>query len=74
MGSDKPKFLSVSHNCWSAEEKVSVEENEALALSFTREELDEVLKSTKTAMALGQDGFPLAFYKKFWSLLKDLVF
>jgi hypothetical protein len=30
---------------------VYVEENEALALSFTREELDEVLKDTKTATA-----------------------
>jgi hypothetical protein len=65
MGSKEPKFLSLSHNIWSAEEKVSAEENEMLALSFTREGLDEVLKSTKNATAPGPDGFPVAFYKKF---------
>jgi hypothetical protein len=43
---------------------VSVEGNEALALSFTREELEEVLKGTKIATTLGPDGFPVAFFKK----------
>jgi hypothetical protein len=44
-----------------------------LSLSFTREELEEVLKHTKTATAPGPDGFPVAFFTKFWGLLKDLV-
>jgi hypothetical protein len=32
-----------------------------------------VLKNTKTATAPGPDGFPVAFFKKFWPKLKDLI-
>jgi hypothetical protein len=30
---------------------------------FTMEELEEVVKSMKTATAPGPDGFPMAFFK-----------
>jgi hypothetical protein len=53
---------------------VSREDNDALALSFTMEELEEVIKNTKTATAPGLDGLPVAFFKNFWPLLKDLIF
>jgi hypothetical protein len=74
MGTEDPKFISLRSNCWSGEEKVADEDNAALALSFSREELEEVLTGTKTATALGPDGFPVAFFKKNWVLLKDMVF
>jgi hypothetical protein len=64
MGSEEPKFLGLRQNSWPIEERVSAEENERLALSFVMEELEEVLKSTKTATAPRLDGFPVAFYKK----------
>jgi mannosylglycoprotein endo-beta-mannosidase len=64
MGTDEPKFLGLHSNCWVGNVLVSADESDALALSFTREELDEVLKGTKTATAPGPDGFPVAFFKK----------
>jgi hypothetical protein len=44
-----------------------------MALTFTMEELEEVLQGTKTATALGPDGLPVAFFKKFWPFLKQWV-
>jgi hypothetical protein len=41
--------------------------------SFTSRELDEVLSETKTDTAPRPDGFPVAFFKKFWPMLKSLV-
>ena len=49
------------------------EENLALSLSFLPEELDAVLKETKTDTAPGPDGFPVAFFKQFWPSLNGLV-
>jgi hypothetical protein len=74
MGTEEPKFLRLHPNSWVGNELVSAEDSDALALSFTREELDEVLTGTKTATAPGPDGFPVAFFKKNWDLLKDMVF
>jgi hypothetical protein len=41
--------------------------------SFTPEELDAVLKETKTDTAPGPDGLPVLFYKKFWPMLRHPV-
>jgi mannosylglycoprotein endo-beta-mannosidase len=65
MGSEEPKFLKLATNCWAEEGRVSREDNDALALSFTMEELEEVIKNTKTATAPGLDGLPVAFFKNF---------
>jgi hypothetical protein len=64
MGAEDPKFISLHSNCWTGDEKVSAEDNAALALSFSREELEVVLAGTKTATAPGPDEFPIAFFKK----------
>jgi hypothetical protein len=74
MGTEDPKFISMRSNCWSGEENVADVDNAALALSFSREELEEVLAGTKTATAPGPNGFPVDFFKKNWVLLKDMVF
>jgi hypothetical protein len=44
-----------------------------LELSFTGEELDEVLDSMKVDSAPGSDGLPVAFFKRFWEILKGLT-
>jgi hypothetical protein len=49
------------------------EDNDALLRSFLPEDLDLVLKETKTDTALGPDGFPAVFFKSFWSILKPLI-
>jgi hypothetical protein len=37
------------------------------------EEIEEVLKDTKTDTAPGPDGFPVSFFKRFWPGLRGLV-
>jgi hypothetical protein len=44
-----------------------------MALSFTAQELNEVLALTKTDTAPGPDGFPVIFFKSCWSWLKPLL-
>jgi hypothetical protein len=55
---------------WPEQGRISRDENEALELSFTGEELDEVLASMKVDSAPGPDGLPVAFFKRFWEILK----
>jgi hypothetical protein len=73
MGVEVPKLLSIWPDLWLAQQKVSSQENEDLMRSFTIEELDFVLHETKIDTALGPNGLPVMFYKKFWPLLKDAV-
>jgi hypothetical protein len=44
-----------------------------MAISFTEQDLDEVLAQTKTETAPSPDGFPVAFFKSFWNLVRPLV-
>jgi hypothetical protein len=44
---------------------VSEEDNENLLRSFSMEELEDVLKDTKSDTTLGPDGIPVLFYKRF---------
>jgi hypothetical protein len=73
MGSEEPKLLNTHQDLWSAQQRVFPQENDDLMRSFTSEELDFVLKDTKTDTAPGLDGLPVMFYKKFWPLLKRTV-
>jgi hypothetical protein len=73
MGADEPKMLSTHTHLWSGQRCVSSFENEELMRSFTPEELDVVLKETKTDTAPGPDGLPVLFYKKFWPMLRRPV-
>jgi hypothetical protein len=73
MGAEEPKLLSIRPDLWTAQQKVSPQENGELMRSFTTEELDFVLHETKTDTASGPDGLPVMFYKKFWPMLKDAV-
>uniref|UniRef100_A0ACD5UQY6 Uncharacterized protein n=1 Tax=Avena sativa TaxID=4498 RepID=A0ACD5UQY6_AVESA len=56
MRSDEPKFLSLGKN-WEGTQRVSMEDNNVLALTFTMKELEEILAGTKTATTPGLDGF-----------------
>jgi hypothetical protein len=52
---------------------VSEAENEELMVTFTAKELDKVLASMKVDTAPGQDGLPVIFFKKFWTLVKPYI-
>jgi hypothetical protein len=52
---------------------ISEGENRELELTFTSEELDEVLLSMKPDSAPGPDGLPVLFFKKFWGTLKGVI-
>jgi hypothetical protein len=73
MGANEPKLLRTHPRLWTGQSCVSDFENEELRRSFTPEELDVVLKETKTDTAPGPDGFPVMFYKKFWPMLRRPV-
>jgi hypothetical protein len=47
--------------------------NTEVELTFTAEELDEVLASIKTDSALGPDELPVAFFKNLWEILKGPI-
>jgi hypothetical protein len=73
MGTEDPQLLTLANNLWDVGSRVSSDENEAFALSFSQQELDEVLAQTKLDTAPGPDGFPVAFFKTFWPMLKPLI-
>lgn len=54
---------------FSEDRKVSDDENRELELTFTAEELDEVLHSMRPDSAPGPDGLPVLFFKNFWGIL-----
>jgi hypothetical protein len=73
MGSEEEKVLSLSSDLWVGDKLVSPQENDDLMRSFTAEELDWILKDTKSDTAPGPDGLPVIFFKKFWPLLRNEV-
>jgi hypothetical protein len=73
MGSEDPFPISLVKGIWTQDQCASQEDNDSLIRSFLPEELDQVLKETKTDTALGPDGFPVIFFKSFWSLVKPFI-
>lgn len=63
VGLDEPRFEGLETNFWVGSEMVSVEENDALMLTFPEEEIKFTLRSMKIDTALGSDGFPVIFIK-----------
>jgi hypothetical protein len=51
-------------DCWDPASRVSDKENDDLDITFSSEELEEVVKNTKTATAPGANGFPVALFMK----------
>jgi hypothetical protein len=52
---------------------VTQEMNECLTKSFTGGEVWEALQDMGDLKALGADGIPVVFYKKFWNLVGEKV-
>jgi mannosylglycoprotein endo-beta-mannosidase len=73
MGAEEPKLLSLDSDIWPLQSRVIDLENEVMLRAFSMEELEAVLRDTKSDTAPGPNNFPILFYKQFWPLLKDLV-
>jgi hypothetical protein len=70
---EKPVF-NLDPVCWTQEEKVTEEENEALTRHFSLEELKKAIFSMETNTAPRPDHMPVEFYQKSWEILKhDLL-
>jgi hypothetical protein len=71
MGSvGEERVLSLAPNLWEEDSKISPEENQDLELTFIPKELDDMLLSMNLDSALGLNGLPVVFFKKFWAILK----
>ncbi|KAK1612923.1 hypothetical protein QYE76_036596 [Lolium multiflorum] len=74
MGSTgEPPLLHLSSSFWHASGQVLGGENDSLMIAFSGEEIDAVLGSMKVDTAPGRDGFPVAFFKRFWHLVKPFI-
>jgi hypothetical protein len=69
----EPRRFALANNLWDEGSMISEGENRELELTFTSEELDEVLLSMKPDSAPGPDGLPVLFFKKFWGTLKGVI-
>jgi hypothetical protein len=74
MGSEgRERAFLLADNLWPNHKRISRKENEELELTFIGEELDAVLAIIKVDSALGPDGLPVSFFKKFWRILKGTI-
>jgi hypothetical protein len=73
MGTEEPQVLTLVEGLWAEDQCVSLEENIKMAITFTEQDLEEVLAQTKTQTAPGLDGLPVAFFKSFWNLVRPLI-
>jgi hypothetical protein len=73
MGTEEPQFLTLVEELWAEDQHVAPKETVNMAITFTEQDLDEVLAQTKTETAPGPDGLPVAFFKSFWNLVRPLV-
>jgi hypothetical protein len=67
------RAFSLAPKLWDEVERVCDEENRSLELTFTPEDLDEVLLSMKVDSAPGPDGLPVVFFQRFWGTLKKTI-
>ena len=70
LGSTTQRLCGLAANTWATQGRVSQADNDGLALTFTEEELEAIMKDMKSDTAPGPDGFPVPFFKKCWPLVK----
>jgi hypothetical protein len=74
FGHEEKLVYNLDPVCWTQQEKVTEEENEALTRHFSLEELKKAIFSMETNTAPGPDHMPVEFYQKSWEILKhDLL-
>lgn len=66
--------LLISPSLWSPEARVSMAKNGDLMIPHSSEEIGVVVSSSNSHTAPSPDGFSITFSKKFWHVLKELVY
>nr|XP_020177078.1 uncharacterized protein LOC109762617 [Aegilops tauschii subsp. strangulata] len=74
MGTCEPPLARLRTDLWGPSGRVSEAENEELCLAFTPREIDAAVHGMKSDTAPGPDGWPVAMFKRFWSLLQGQIF
>jgi hypothetical protein len=63
----------LAENFWPLADRVSDIENVELTLPFSLEEVGRAITSMKAGSAPGPDSLPVAFFQKFWNVLKPVI-
>jgi hypothetical protein len=66
--------VRISRNPRAVGDSVSMEDDTALMIPLSHDEIDLVVSSSNSNFALGPDGLSISFLKKFWPVLKHLVY
>ena len=74
LGTAEEKALQLRADFWGEDDRVSQAENDLLALTFSSEEIDEAVGAMKIDTAPGPNGWPVAFFRRFWPVFKDLFY
>lgn len=74
LGAQPDSGLSISPILWPPESLVSAAENADLMMLLSEKEIYVAVDSSKSNSAPGLDGFSVSFFKKFWPVLKYLVY
>ena len=65
--------ISLADDFWPLAGRVSDIENAELTIPFSPEEVGRAIISMKAGSAPGPDGLPVAFFQKFWNVLKPVI-
>jgi hypothetical protein len=71
FGEEKRDDICLSEDFWEDDERVTVEENEALEAKFSEEGIRRVVFESYAEGALGPDGIYFMFYQKLWAVIKN---
>ena len=66
--------MSISPQLWPTDAHISYAENLELLTPLSKAEIDEVVATSKSNSTPGRDGFSMSFFKKFWPVMKFLVY
>ncbi|KAK1683865.1 hypothetical protein QYE76_044713 [Lolium multiflorum] len=70
LGTTAARSCGLAPDTWAGGQRVSQAEKDRLALTFSEEELENIVKDMKTNTAPGPDGLPVIFFKTFWPLVR----
>jgi hypothetical protein len=73
FGSEERGVMKLQADLWREAGSLSVEEAEILAKPFSEKEIKEALDEMNPNLTPSPDGLTVAFYKKNWEKIKELM-